>query len=308
MADDARKALEALAERAARSGIKTQALGAPVANIQENRRVQENRRKGRESAIRAVEEERRLGVERRQQIYEDVFDLNIDEPESNVPTNLDEWLNLSDDEFVKSGARSPHTIGSPSHVSEADIEIPAGAKERIFSGVKKDIALQGLNRRVKGYGIAGTLADMATAYSLADGTPMQRGYEASKAGLKGAATGMGMQAAINATGRLGAIAGRGLPIVGGMMGAWNIGKAARGAVDWRDAARRAAAEKAASESKYGTIEAAKLTRHSKMVGAEPDQINRMTDRYGRWSRFRSPTYDGTYLPGAESITDKIREF
>jgi len=260
----------------------------------EDRRTQRNRRKGVDTARRFVEEERRLGERRQGQMWEEAFDpkKNIDLG-SDEPASFGEWEKLAEEDMRTSAAAHANPAQPQSRLHqmvfgdefddrrEAEIrsakrtigsDIPEGAQERVLSGVKRDIALQGLNRRVKGYGVAGTLADMAAAYSMAEGTPMERGYEAAKAGLKGAATGVGMQAAINMTGRLGSIAGRGIPIVGAGIGAWNIGKAARGLVDWQSAESEAEQERLGSEAKYSDIGAATTTRHVR------DTLRRNSDK------------------------------
>jgi len=311
--------------------------------MDDERRIAERRKAGQEKARAMVAEDRRQSDRRSQQMWEDAFDptkKDVLGPDQSEPVSFDDWEKLAEEDIVKHGGgrltpgyppsklqqfvfgdefddrreaevratrRPARTIGSM-FPDDTDIEIPVGAKERVLGGVKRDIALQGLNRRVKGYGVAGTLADIAAAYSMAEGTPMERGYEAAKAGLKGAAAGAVMQGAINVTGKLGSIAGRGIPLVGAGIGAWNIGKAARGLVDWQSAERGAERERLASEAKWGNEALAKRTRHSSVLGTEPDEINRMTDRYGRWSPYRIPSHEATYLPSDESITDKLKEF
>jgi hypothetical protein len=208
---------------------------------------------------------------------DDVFegrdmDLGPD-PEPDFP-DYSEWEKLADEDAARSKGSlyKDAYFGDEFDARRAEDElarrktigeIPDGAKERVLGKVRENIDLQGLNRRVRAYGVAGTLADMAAAYALADGTPMERGYEAAKGGLMGAGAGAGLQASLNLTGRLGALAGRAIPFAAGLQGAWNIGKAARGAYDWHGASEEAEQERLGSEAKYGNKEKATATRHAK---------------------------------------------
>ena len=158
---------------------------------------------------------------------------------------------------------------------EAKARVKANLQKKLFSTTGSDQALGALNRRVKAYGLAGTAADMAAAYSMSEGSTSERLYEAGKAGLKGALTGAGMQAAINATGRLGQLASRAFIPAGAVVGAWNIGRAARGAYDWYNADKEADQERAASEAKYGSVERATQTRKMR---TDPEYAAAAADR------------------------------